>query len=297
MEAILDPQQVARNQPPSRGDGGLLGEAPALSDPGWLPESTSIAELDELREEHQRLHEAAVEIGRALAEVERRHEQEDAAYEGALRAQAAGQSGVKVPEVTPPDERAAELSPLKAKARASAEVRESFAVRAVATISERYDEWVSELQEADREAEFQARRRGGRSPRPKPPSARPCDCAVGSNVPPVATRVSATSPDVTSATPAYPPRPSRPNSRRSRRTPRTERKAHDPTQHERPRKGARPSGPRREDPRFDALRVRANVGCKPRRDPQALDGQGRRGRPDARPARSRGSSRNRRGGR
>jgi len=154
MPEILDPQQVARNQPPSRGDVGLLGEAPALNDPEWLPQGSDIEELDELRDEHERLHGAAVEIGRAVADVERRHEGEDARHAEALKAEAAGQK-VKVPELTPPEERAAELAPLKARARASAEVREEFAVRAVETIAEGYDEWASELNERDAEAEFQ----------------------------------------------------------------------------------------------------------------------------------------------
>ncbi len=147
----IDP---TRHIPPSYGDWGLLGEAPALSDREWLPPDSQLEGLDELRADHERLFEAGSEIGNALDEVRRRHEEEDAAYAEALKAQAAGQS-VKVPELTPPEERAAELAPLEARARASAEVREEFAARAVATIVERYDEWASELSERDCEAEFQ----------------------------------------------------------------------------------------------------------------------------------------------
>lgn len=151
--ATVDPRQAARHVPPSRGDGGLLAEAPAVSDPDWLPPDTKIEGLDELRAEHERLFEAGSEIGDALADVRRRHEEEDAAYAEALKAEAAGQK-VKVPELTPPEERAAALAPLEARSRASAEVREEFAQRAVNTITERYDEWASELSERDCEAEF-----------------------------------------------------------------------------------------------------------------------------------------------
>lgn len=154
MEAVMDPRQAARHVPPSRGNGGLLAAAPAVSNREWLPEGTEIAELDELRAEHVRLYEAAGEIGRALDELRRRHEAEDAAYAGALKAQARGQ-GVELPEVTPPEERAAELAPLEAKARASTEVREEFTQRAVATIVERFEEWAAELDEHECEAEFQ----------------------------------------------------------------------------------------------------------------------------------------------
>ena len=148
----LDPHQAARHVPPSYGEAGLLSEAPALSDREWPPEGTGIEELDDLRAEHERLIDAAVEVGNELAEVRRRHEEEDREYADALRAQAAGQK-VKIPELTPPAERAAELAPLEAKARANYEVREAFAQRAIETIKESYGDFVDVLDEREGEAE------------------------------------------------------------------------------------------------------------------------------------------------
>lgn len=149
--ASLDPQQAARHAPPSFGAGGLLDEAPALSRADWIPEG-QFDQLDELREEHVRLHAAATEAAREIEAARARFEQEDATYAEAGRAQATGQ-GVELPELTPPEERAAELAPLDAKVKAITQVREQSAREAVATITARYDEWASELDARDGEVE------------------------------------------------------------------------------------------------------------------------------------------------
>ena len=137
--------------PPVESVGGLLAEAPALARADWLPEG-SLPELDELRAEHQRIFALAAEVGQEIAAVRRRHEEEDARRAEAVKAQALGH-GVEAPEVTPPEERAAELTSLEAKASAVREALEEFLASAVATIGERYDEWAAELDERDVEAE------------------------------------------------------------------------------------------------------------------------------------------------
>src|SRR4051794_34872013 len=131
--------------------GSLLGEAPALNDRDWLPEG-AFPELDALCAEHVRLLDLALAAAKEIRAAEHRFAAEDAAYSEAFSAQALGDD-VELPELTPPETRAAEISALQRKAQVIGQVREKFARHAVEEIANRHDDWTLDLDERDAEIE------------------------------------------------------------------------------------------------------------------------------------------------
>lgn len=109
----------------------LLEEAPALSNPGWIPPD-AWPELAELREQHLRILGEFKRTARAWSDLTHRYEQEDEARTAAL------QEGYRLgmePELldfTPPQERVAALAEAKVHYEAAREALEQFLREALA---------------------------------------------------------------------------------------------------------------------------------------------------------------------
>jgi len=129
----------------------LLAEAPALSRADWIPEG-AFPELDELRTEHQGLRDQALAADRDASALKERFEAEDASHAEALRARVSDPS-LEHPDLSSPEDRAAAVAEAEGRSRAVAEVQDAFLHRAVATIAERYPEWVAMLDSQDGEVE------------------------------------------------------------------------------------------------------------------------------------------------
>jgi len=145
VETAFPPEMTRRGDPPlaTHGEISFLTEAPAVNDPGWLPEGKHPA-LDELRAEHLRLLAMAREAGAEESEVERRLAEEDAAYTAAVNAELAGNQ-VVLPERTDPVVKAQMLRDLRERSMAVVRLREQFTKQAIATIQEHYEEWIADL--------------------------------------------------------------------------------------------------------------------------------------------------------
>jgi hypothetical protein len=128
-----------------------LAEAPALCRADWIPEG-AFAELDELRAEHQKLRNQSLAVDRELQAIKQRFDAEDSSNTTALRAKVSDPS-VELPDLTPPEERAAAIGPLEDRKRAVAQVQDDFLRRAVAAITEKYPEWIAILDSQDGEIE------------------------------------------------------------------------------------------------------------------------------------------------
>lgn len=130
----------------------LVAEAPALAKPGWIPPDTRWTEVQDLRDEHLRLLEARSVAGRAVSEIEHRHEAEDKERAEALR-QAARQ-GVEpdLPEPTPPAQRRDELAAAEERHKAVEAALDDFLREAETFFAVNLDRFYGDLDATDAEA-------------------------------------------------------------------------------------------------------------------------------------------------
>ncbi len=134
----------------------LFENNPALLKENWLPEPELARwpQLRRLREEHVRLLGERVRTGREVSALRQRHEDEDKARAEALTTAYRDGSGEEdVPDVTPPEERAAELREAEARYKAAHEAFVAFLEEAVATVQEHADAWRDDLDKQAAEVE------------------------------------------------------------------------------------------------------------------------------------------------
>lgn len=131
----------------------MTEESPVLAKPGWLPLDSGWPELDELAAEHRRILDAHRRVLQQTADVRAGFEAEDSAAAEAMRE--AFRDGEPPPdvEVTPPDEREAQLRDADRQMRAASEGLEEFLRHAAATLHEHGEAWLSDITQAENAAQ------------------------------------------------------------------------------------------------------------------------------------------------
>lgn len=124
---------------------------PVVLDPEWLPAANPWEELDELREVHVRLCRRRRELHDASRQITARHEAEDQAVLAARKLAATRGSEPELPQVTPPEQRKAELAEVGPQSAAVLEALLDHVDALVETIYERSGQWLGELDEIEGE--------------------------------------------------------------------------------------------------------------------------------------------------